>query len=177
MTELFAGPWGPVIIFGLRIVDVTLATMRMLLVMRNQKVIVPFIGFFEAAIWVLAIGTAIQNLHSVWHILGYAGGFASGNLVGLWVEGKLAMGLASIRIISRNRGEEVADALRHQGFGVTEFSGYGREGRVELLLTLVKRRQINRVLDTVEGEDPEAFISVEEPRTIRRGWLFSTRRK
>ncbi len=177
MTELFAGPWGPILIFGLRIVDVTLATMRMLLVMRNQRAIVPFIGFFEAAIWVLAVGTAIQNLHSIWHILGYAGGFASGNLVGLWVEGKLAMGLASVRVISRNAGEDVANALRHEGFGVTEFSGYGREGRVELLLTLVKRRQINRVVATVEAEDPDAFISVEEPRTIRRGWLFSTRRK
>ncbi|TVR64470.1 MAG: DUF2179 domain-containing protein [Gemmatimonadales bacterium] len=177
VTELFAGPWGPILIFGLRIVDVTLATMRMLLVMRNQRTIVPFIGFFEAAIWVLAIGTAIQNLHSVWHILGYAGGFASGTLVGLWLEGKLAMGLASVRIISRNAGEAVADALRHEGFGVTEFSGYGREGRVELLLTLVKRRQINRVIATVEAEDHDAFISVEEPRTIRRGWLFSTRRK
>ena len=177
MTELFAGPWGPLIIFGLRIVDVTLATMRMLLVMRNQKAIVPFIGFFEAAIWVLAVGTAIQNLHSAWHILGYAGGFASGNLVGLWVEGKLAMGLASIRIISRHQGETVADALRDEGFGVTEFTGHGREGRVELLMTLVKRRQIGRVLAIVEREDPEAFISVEEPRTIRRGWLFSSRRK
>jgi uncharacterized protein YebE (UPF0316 family) len=177
MTELFAGPWGPLLIFSLRIVDVSLATVRMLLVMRNQRVAVPIIGFFEASVWVLAIGTAIQNLHSVWHLLGYATGFATGSVVGLWIEGKLAMGLATVRIISRNEGEEVAEALRNQGFGVTEFAGYGREGKVELLLTLVKRRQIGKVVDTVEAMDSDAFISVEEPRSIRRGWLFGARRK
>lgn len=177
MADLFAGPWGPVFIFSLRIIDVSLATIRMLMIMRNQRVAIPFIGFVEALVWVLAIGTAIQNLHSVWHLLGYAGGFACGSLVGLWLEGKLAMGLAAIRIITRNAGEEIADALRHEGFGVTEFAGTGRQGRVELLLTLVKRRQVAQVLQVVESEDPDAFISVEEPRTIRRGWLFTSRRK
>ncbi len=177
MTELFAGPWGPLLIFGLRVVDVTLATLRMLLTMRDRRVVVPVIGFFEALIWVLAIGTAIQNLQSPLHILGYAGGFASGTVVGLWVEGKLAMGLATIRVISRAEGEEIANALRAEGFGVTEFDGYGRQGKVELLMTLVKRRQIGHVLKIAEELDDDAFISVDEPRTIRRGWMFATRRK
>lgn len=178
MTELFGGMWGPVIIFGLRIVDVSLATLRMLLTMRNARKIVPVIGLFESLIWVVAVGTAIQNLHSIWHILGYSGGFATGTLVGLWLEGKLAVGLATIRIITTSHGgEDVADALRAQGFGVTEFEGHGRQGRVEMIYTLVKRRQIDAVLAVVEREDPGAFISVEEPRTIRRGWMFSSRRK
>jgi len=177
MIELFAGPWGPFLIFGLRVIDVTLATLRMLLTMRGQRVVVPFIGFFEALIWVLAIGTAIQNLQSPWHVLGYAGGFAAGTVVGIWVEEKLAMGLATIRVISRAEGQEIATALREEGFGVTEFDGYGRQGKVELLMTLVRRRQIGRVLTIAEALDDDAFISVDEPRTIRRGWMFPTRRK
>ncbi len=177
MSELFASAWGPLIIFGLRIIDVTLATLRMLLIMRDRRTIVPVIGFFEALIWVVAVGTAIQNLHSTWHILGYAGGFAAGSVVGLFIEGKLALGLASIRIISRDLGEEVARALRDEGFGVTEFAGYGREGKVDMIYTLVKRRQIRRVLEVVDQADDLAFLSVEEPRTIRRGWMFPRRRK
>lgn len=176
MTELFAGVWGPIIIFGLRIIDVTLATLRMLLTMRDARRIVPLIGFFEALVWVLAVGTAIQNLHSVWHVLGYSGGFAAGTLAGLWVEGKLAVGLATVRVICQANGEEVADGLRDRGFGVTEFQGTGRRGKVEMIYTLVKRRQIRDVLRTVETLAPDAFISVEEPRTIRRGWLFGRRR-
>ncbi len=177
MTEVFAGPWGPVLIFGLRIVDVSLATIRMLLVMRDARTVVPFIGFVEATIWVVAVGTAIQNLHSVWHLVGYSSGFGAGTLVGLWLEGKMAMGLATLRIISRDEGEDVANALRHEGFGVTEFAGYGREGKVEVLMSVVKRRQIRAVLDVVESVDHDAFISVEEPRAIRRGWMFGRRQK
>lgn len=178
MTELLADPLaGPLLIFALRIVDVSLATVRMLLTMRNARTLVPLIGFFEASIWVIAIGTAIQNLHSVWHLLGYSSGFAAGTATGLWIEGKLAVGLATVRIISRGSAEELADALRDLGFGVTEFSGSGRQGKVDMIYTLVRRRQIQKVLDVAERWDPGAFISVEEPRTIRRGWMFGRRRK
>ncbi len=178
MNELFAGPWGPLLVFGLRIVDVSLATLRMLLTMRDRRAVVPFIGFFEALIWVFAVGTAIQNLHSAWHLFGYAGGFAAGTVVGLWIEGKLALGLATVRIICRDlrRGEELADTLRERGYGVTEFAGEGRGGPVEVIYTVVKRRHIPAVIREAEAMDPGAFISVEEPRTIRRGWMFGTRR-
>lgn len=179
MTELFAGAWGPLIIFGLRIVDVSLATIRMLLTMRDRRQIVGLIGFFEAGVWVVAVGTAIQNLHSVWHLLGYAGGFSAGTVTGLWIEGKMALGLATIRVICKDAasGELLADTLRERGFGVTEFAGEGRAGKVQVIYTVVTRRQIPRILSEVEEVDPEAFISVEEPRAIRRGWMFGRRRK
>jgi uncharacterized protein YebE (UPF0316 family) len=174
---IFGGPWGPLVIFFLRVVDVSLAILRTLLAMRGARLAVPVLGFFESMIWVLAVGSAIQNLDSPLHILGYAGGFAAGNSVGMWLEGKLAVGLATIRIISRYGGVELADALRDLGFGVTEFSGKGRHGTVEVVFTVVRRRQIPHVLKEVERWDPDAFISVEEPRSIRRGWMFDRRRK
>ncbi|MHB1168453.1 MAG: DUF2179 domain-containing protein [Longimicrobiales bacterium] len=177
IDAMFAGPWGPVLIFVLRIFDVSLSTLRILLSMRNQRVMVPIIGFFEVLIWIFAVGSAIRNLESVWHVLGYAGGFAMGNIVGLWIEGKLAIGLATLRIISRAGGVEIAEALRDRGYGVTEFFGQGREGRVEIVYTAVARREIPRVLDEVGRWDPEAFVTVEEPREIRRGWMQSTPRQ
>lgn len=177
MDMLLGGPWGPLLIFSLRIVDVSLATTRMLLAMRNARKIVPVLGFFESLVWVFAVGSAIQNLSSPWHVIGYAGGFAAGNVVGLWIEERLALGLATVQIISRFGGVEVAEALRDQGFGVTEFAGQGREGKVEVVQTVIRRRQIDRVLKQVDLWDPDAFVSVEEPRTIRRGWMFSARRK
>jgi uncharacterized protein YebE (UPF0316 family) len=177
IAELFAGPWGPLVIFALRIVDVSLATLRMLLAVRGQRVIVPLIGFFEVLIWLFAAGSAIRYLNSPLHVLGYAGGFAAGTAVGLWVEEKLAFGLATVRIISAHGGVEVADALRDEGFGVTEFAGEGREGRVEVVYTVAKRAQIKGILRIVDLWDPAAFVTVEEPRSVRRGWLLQSRRK
>jgi uncharacterized protein YebE (UPF0316 family) len=177
LAELFAGPIGPLAIFALRVVDVAMATTRTLLAMRGARVAVPVIGFFEALIWVLAVGTAITHLDSPLHVLGYAAGFATGTVVGLWLEEKLALGLASFHIVSRHSGIEVAEALRDRGFGCTEFLGQGREGRVEVLNAVVRRRYIRDVLAIVDGLDPDAFVSVEEPRTVRRGWMFDKRRK
>jgi uncharacterized protein YebE (UPF0316 family) len=168
---LFSGPWGPILIFVLRIGDVSLATLRILLSMRNVRILVPFIGFVEVLLWIFAVGSAIRNLESGWHLLGYAGGFAAGNIVGLWVEEKLAFGLAVVRIMSRHGGVELADALRERGFGVTEYAGHGRDGRVEVVDTVVKRRRIKEVLREVDRWDPDAFVMVDEPRAIRRGWL------
>ena len=177
LTAIFAGPFGPLVIFLLRIVDVSLATTRMLLAIRNQRMLVPLIGFVEVMVWLFAAGNAIRFLDSPLHVLAYAGGFAMGNMVGLWVEEKLALGLATVRVISAHGGVELADSLRELGFGVTEFAGQGREGLVEVVYTAARRAQVPRILREVDYWDPDAFVTVEEPRAIHRGWMFDKRRK
>lgn len=173
LAELFGGPFGPLLIFTLRIFDVSLATSRLLLSVRGDRVVVPIIGFFESLIWLTAVGAAVGSLNSPIHVLAYAGGFAMGNVVGLWVEEKMALGLSTVRIISRHGGVELADALRENGFGVTEFAGHGREGMVEVVYTVVRRRQVKKVLAHVSVWDPDAFVTVESPKEIRRGWMLA----
>jgi uncharacterized protein YebE (UPF0316 family) len=177
LEQIFAGPWGPLVIFGLRIIDVSLATTRMLLAVRGQRVAVPLIGFFEVLIWLFAAGSAIQYLDSPLHVVGYAGGFAAGNVVGLWVEEQLALGLATVRVISEHGGVEVAEALREAGFGVTEFAGQGRQGRVEVVYAVARRSEVDQILNLVTEWAPDSFVTVEEPRAIHRGWLLQKRRK
>jgi uncharacterized protein YebE (UPF0316 family) len=171
LDALFAGPFGPLLIFALRVVDVSMSTVRILLAVRGYKVAVPIIGFFEVLIWVFAVGNAIRFLDSGWHLLGYASGFATGNVIGLLIEERLAIGFATIRVVSTHAGVEMADALRTIGFGVTEFSGQGRDGRVEIVHTVCMRRDVERVVDEIERWDRQAFITVEEPRDIRWGWM------
>jgi uncharacterized protein YebE (UPF0316 family) len=177
INELIASAWGPLVIFVLRIVDVSLATIRMLLAMRGVKFIAPLIGFVEVLVWIIAVGSAIQHLDSPLHLIGYAAGFATGTLVGMTLEEKMAFGLATVRIVSRHGGVELAEALRDRGFGVTEFAGQGREGRVEVVDVVLRRRQLAQVFKEVNTWDPEAFVTVEEPRAIHRGWTFGKRRK
>jgi uncharacterized protein YebE (UPF0316 family) len=177
IDQLFGGPLGPLVIFGIRIVDVSLATLRMLFTVRGQRLLVPFIGFFEILLWLFAVGSAIRYLDSPYHIIGYAGGFAAGTVVGMWVEEKLAFGLATIRIISGNGVRQLADALRQSGHGVTEFTGVGRQGTVELVYTVAQRTEIKSILQTIDQMDPDALVTIEEPRAVRRGWLLQKRRK
>lgn len=177
MSELFSAPIGALIIFCLRIGDVSLATMRLLMSVRGRKLVAAALGFFEILIWITAVGTALQNLTSWMHVVAYAGGFSAGTFVGLMIEERLAFGLAIVRITSRHAGVELAEALRGMGFGVTETAGHGREGNVEIINTAVRRRDLPKVYREIERWDPQAFVVVEEPKTIQRGWLLSRRRK
>jgi uncharacterized protein YebE (UPF0316 family) len=174
---MMASPIGPLFVFFLRIADVSMATIRMILIVRNHKVLVPIIGFFEVLIWVLAVGVVVQHLTSPLHLLGYAGGFAAGNLVGLLIEERLALGVATVQTIVQNGGRALATVLRGAGFAVTEMDARGREGPVLHLYSAIPRRQMPAYLDTVDAAAPDAFVIVEEPRAVRRGWMFPARRK
>jgi uncharacterized protein YebE (UPF0316 family) len=177
IDQLFGGPWGPLVIFGLRIVDVSMATLRMLLSVRGQRVLVPLIGFFEVMLWLFAAGNAIRYLDSPLHVIGYAGGFATGTVVGLWVEEKLAFGLATIRVFSSRPAGPLAHALREHGHGATEFAAAGRQGPVEVVYTVARRAEIRNIMRIVDQWDERAFVTVEEPRAVHRGWLLQKRRK
>jgi uncharacterized protein YebE (UPF0316 family) len=177
MEALLLGPTGPLIIFFMRIADVSLATIRMLLIMRNHRLLAPLIGLFEVLIWLFAAGVAIQHLESGWHVLGYAGGFAAGNWVGLWIEGKLALGLAAMQVFTPSHGAQVAGALREIGHGVTEFQGQGRDGGVEVVYSVVKRKDARKAMETVHALDEDAFVTLGEISAIQYGWMFPKRRK
>jgi len=177
IVELLAGPWGPLIIFSLRVVDVSMSTMRILLIVRGARLKASAISFVEITIWLVAAGAAIKNLDSVWHVLGYAGGFATGTAVGMWVESKLAFGVCTVRAISRTPHRELANELRSRGYGVTEQRGRGREGIVGILHAVVRRRDISDVIRTIEQHDPNAFISVQNDAMIHRGWLYRSKRR
>lgn len=177
MEQILAGPLGPLLIFLLRICDVSIATLRLLYAVRGRKVIAASLSFFEILIWIVAVGTVIRNFSSPALVIAYSAGFAAGTFVGISIEEKLALGLAQVRVVSREAGVEIADALREIGFGATEILGRGREGRVEIVDTVVRRRDVKNVLREIDRWDPDAFVSVDEPRSIQRGWLLSRRRK
>lgn len=176
MMEFFAGPWGPLLIFALRVVDVSMATVRMLMVVRGARAIAAVISFFEILIWVVAAGAVIQNLASPLHAVGYAAGFASGTAVGMWLESKLALGVCSVRVFSTHSQRQLAETLRDQGYGVTEQDGRGREGPVAILHAVVRRRDVRDVTRTVERHDPDAFVTVQHDAFVQRGWLYPAKR-
>ena len=168
---LFGGPFGPLLIALARVVDMTLATLRMVCAVRGQKLPSALIGFGESLIWVSAVAVALQYVDSPMHLMGYAGGFAVGSYVGIWVEQQLAFGYTKVQVLSRAVGVEVADALRERSFGVTEWVGQGMGGRVEVLSIICERSRMAELERVVQDVDPMAMIAAGELRAIRRGWL------
>ena len=164
-------PWAAaLLIFCLRITDMSLDTMRVLFVVRGQRKVVWFLGFLQSSVFVLAITQVLSNLSNPLVVLGYAGGFATGNVVGMTIENRLAVGHVQLQIISKARGTALATSLRNAGFGVTEITARGKDGAVRLLSTNVLRKDLMRARGIVNETDSEAFITSEDVRPVWRGF-------
>jgi uncharacterized protein YebE (UPF0316 family) len=158
------------IIFLLRVADMTLDTLRVLFVMRGRKKIAWILGFFQSAIYLLAIGGVLQNL-DVLSLVGYAAGFATGNVLGMIIEERIAIGHSLLTIISSRRGTAIVSRLRSEGFAVTEIPGRGKDGMVTLINCNVLRKEVDEVRETVNQVDQEAFITAESIHPVRRGFF------
>ena len=157
-------------IFILRVIDMSLDTIRVLFVVRGRKLLAWVLGFFQAAVFVVAISSVLTNQQSFLTILAYAAGFATGNVVGMLIEERLAVGHIHLSIVSPARGVGIAEMLREQGYAVTELSARGLKGMVTLLHVDVIRKQLEAVEKLVREADPEAFVTAEDVRPIRRGF-------
>lgn len=160
-------------IFVLRVINMSLSTLRMLLMLRGKKAITWILGVCEAGVFVIALTYVVSDLNNWLNILAYATGFATGNSVGMWIENKLAVGYVHLRVISSHKGTEIIQKLRAEGYAVTEIEGHGRDGVVSIITASVLRRQVNKVRAFVEKVDPEAFMTGEDLQPIRRGFWRS----
>lgn len=168
-SNLFA--WGilPALIFLARICDVTLGTVRLIFVSRGFKYLAPVAGFFEVLIWILAIGQIMQNLSNWVCYLAYAGGFATGNYVGMRVAEKLSLGIVLIRVITQKGAHALVNRLRESDYGVTSLEGEGAAGPVQVIFTIVPRREVGTVVELVKAYNPKAFYSIEEVGFVEQG--------
>jgi len=161
---------GAGLIFLLRVSDMSLDTMRVLFIMRGKRGIVWVLGFMQALIFIIAISIVLNDLDSVLKIIGYAAGFATGNVVGMLIEEKLAIGHIQISVISPRLGSAIAEKLRQEGYAVTEVAARGKDGMVALISCSVLRKNVGHVQKLINQIDPNAFITAEDVRPVRRGF-------
>jgi uncharacterized protein YebE (UPF0316 family) len=166
--------WEAALIFGLRVLGIAVSTMATIMTVQGRKVPAVAAGFVSALVYVLAIGKVVSNMDNVWNIMAYSGGFAVGTLIGMAWEQRLALGFTEVRIISTEKGAELADALRQAGFGATELYGHGRESAVSIVEAIVPRKNVEAVLGIAKSADEKAIVTVTEARTVRRGYWRPT---
>lgn len=159
----------PLLIVLARIVDVSLGTMRIISIGRGYKFIAPLLGFFEILIWLIAIRQIMQNLTNIFYYLFYSGGFAAGTFVGMYIEEKLAIGILSIRIITRKDASKLIDFLRSANYGVTSVIAQGATGQVNVIYIIVKRSDVQNVIEIINRYNPNAFYLIEDIRFAKEG--------
>ena len=161
----------PLLIFLARIADVSIGTIRLIFISRGLKYLAPVVGFFEILIWLLAIGQIMKNLSNPACYIAYAGGFAMGNFVGMWIAEKLSLGVVLIRVITKKNAIELVEYLKSDDYGVTSVDGHGKTEQVKVVFTIVPKREVKRVVNLIKKFNPKAFYTIEEVGFVEKGAL------
>ncbi|MFO7447126.1 MAG: DUF5698 domain-containing protein [Ignavibacteriaceae bacterium] len=166
---------GAFLIMFMRIGDVTIGTMRTILVVQGKKYLAALAGFFEVLIWVFAIRFIMQNLDVIANLFGYATGFAIGNILGITIEQKIGLGFVQLTIISRHFTDVIADTLRKSKYGVTILPGEGGSGGVAIIVVIIPRKNQKKIIHLIEDIDKGAFITVQHSLPYR-GFVHGARK-
>ncbi|GMU85729.1 MAG: hypothetical protein AMXMBFR48_09710 [Ignavibacteriales bacterium] len=173
---IFDSPYlGPVLIALMRICDVSIGTVRTILVVQGRRYYAAFAGFFEVLIWVFAIRFIFQHLDNTANLFGYAIGFSLGNFFGITIERWIGLGHANINVISKFNTDKIADALRLAGYGVTIIPGEGGSGGVSIINCILPRKKVQNFIKLVESIDKEAFINLQSSIPYR-GFMHVSRK-
>ncbi|RAP00018.1 hypothetical protein PW5551_00280 [Petrotoga sp. 9PW.55.5.1] len=159
----------PIIIFAMRLCDVSLMTIRIIFVSKGIKFWASVLGFFEITVWLIAISQVMNNLDNPLYALAYSLGFATGNYLGAVLEEKIAIGVNLLRVITNKDAQPLVDYLRKSGFGVTSIDAEGAKGPVKILYSVVRRKDLQKMINIVKEFNPNAFYSIEEVRGINKG--------
>ncbi|HLS12619.1 MAG TPA: DUF2179 domain-containing protein [Flavobacteriaceae bacterium] len=156
----------PLLIFFARVGDVTISTIRIIFVMSGNRIIAPILGFFEAFIWLLAIGQIFSNIDNIWSYVAYASGFAMGTFVGITIEEKLAYGRVVLRLFAQNNVDELIGYLEENEYRYSMLDAAGRKGKVNILFMVVRRDNLKKLLASIDKFHPKAFYTIEGVKQV-----------
>ena len=165
------------VIFVARVFDVSLGTIRVHFIVRQKKAPATLIGFVEVMIFILIVSRVIQDIQHWPYVLAYAGGFATGTLLGMHLTEKLSRQVVQVTVISNGQSREVETALREAGFALTRYGGVGRDGSVDILDVVCTSRGLAALIETVTRADPKAFLYSQELSGLRGGHVYGIKSK
>lgn len=152
----------PLFIFFARILDVSIGTLRIMFVSKGMRGKSTVLGFFEVLIWIAIVAQIFQNLDNWMNYVAFAGGFAAGTYVGMFIEEKMKMGVQIFRIIVNKDSSSLIEELKNADFRVTSLDGEGKHGPVKVIFTVAKRKRWQELSEIVNKFAPNAFYSVED---------------
>lgn len=159
-------------IFFAKTVEVSLATIRTVLITRGEKLWGALIGFVEVVLWLYLVASIVTNVtEDPIKVIFYSLGFSFGNYVGTILEEKLALGLVTMNVIaSKEDGMKLAEILREQNVGVTTIDGEGRIESKKILMVHIKRKKKNEVISIIENSGYNCVISVNDTKGVYGGY-------
>ena len=170
---------GYLFIFFARIMDMSLDTLRVILIVKGKRAIGALLGFVEVLIWLAVIRVifADPNKMNIGNMIAYASGFAAGNYIGGFLEELIAIGKVSVQVVLNRCDDEITNKIRESGFAVSSIECKGKQGLKTLLIIQVHRKQMKKLCIVINEIDPGAFITVLDTAKTINGYFGVGRKK
>lgn len=170
--------WELALIFFSRIIEVTLGTLRIILINKGYRKQGVILAFFEVTIWIFVASRVITGISEApLKAIIYSLGFASGVYFGSKLETHLAFGKILIQVItSTTMGPVLAAFLREEGLGVTSIDAHGKDEDKIVIMTFTQRRGKNDIINKIKAIDEQALVVSNDISTLHGGFIGSWRR-
>jgi uncharacterized protein YebE (UPF0316 family) len=159
-------------LFFARTIDMSLATIRQVLVIRGQRWAAGLIGFFEIMVFTLALGLVVSAGTDIWRLLAFSLGFGTGIILGVTIEDTMAFGYRLVLVTIDKKDEWIAGELRRMGHAVTVMDAAGQEGAKVMLNMVMRRRRAREIAAEITRRVPSAFVVATEPKHFLGGKLL-----
>lgn len=155
-----------------KVFEVSLATTRIVLITKGEKLQGAIIGFFEVIIWVVLASTVLNDItNDPFKVVIYALGFAVGNYVGSILEQKLGIGTIRVEaIVKSHDGDELANQIRGEGFAVTVVEGQGMNFKRHILIMHVPRKRTQDIISLIKESQDNVVITINDVKPIYGGF-------
>lgn len=158
-------------IFFVRIIDVSLGTVRTIFSVKGKNLIASLIGFVEITVWFLVVKEALNtDNNSLWIVFSYASGFSTGTYIGGILSNKFIKTNLGIQVITHNL--EIATFLRNKGYGVTILDIKSKDMNKRYMLYIsISNNNYDEVEALIKQYDSKAFIVVNEIKNLENGFI------
>lgn len=165
--------WVLLLIYFVKSFEVTISTMRIILIQRGFRKLGTVLAFIEVLLWVFVAASVVQNIQQA-PIKGivYSFGFATGVFLGSLIESKLAFGNVLVQVISSEPAStNIVEMVRSRGNGATEIEGKGLNRSRKVIMVYVERAETTELLSSIKAIDPSAVIGVSDVNNLSGGYL------
>lgn len=159
-------------IFLVRIIDVSLGTVRTIITVKGRRVLASMVGFIEVFVWFLIVREALNTDEtSLWIAISYSLGFATGTYIGSLLSDIFISGTLGLQVVTNNANNNMVDVLRENGYGVTVVDVRGKDKDKYMLFMEIDKKKLNHLKNLIKSLDPKAFIVVNETKYVQNGYF------
>ena len=176
MSELLAS-LNPIIVcilvFAAKIVEISIQSIKTVMMVKGQKLKAAFLGFVECMIWGLVVSAIISTLgDNFLLLLFYCIGYAAGLYLGATIEGKIALGTSNIQLIASDENtKKITQYLKEQNKGYTTFEGQGSTGKMNMIFIVMPRKELKKELNEIRALcDNKVFVVASDVSKYAGGY-------